>query len=197
MKKMTPEELEQFIHRELRSLPPRKAPPGFEARLQTAVEARLARHTLSPRQLEQLVGRELRALPLRRAPRTLEARVMAALEHQAAIAWYHKSWTYWPAAIRAAFLALATGVTGAVLTGFYLGLNNVEQSAAAGEAAARFDGLVRLGAALTGLADFVSLVLRNIPPLWLYGSAAFAALMYATFFGLGAAAYRALQRSHH
>ena len=26
---MTPEELEKFIHRELRSLPPRKAPAGF------------------------------------------------------------------------------------------------------------------------------------------------------------------------
>lgn len=196
MKKMTPEELEQFIHRELRALPPRKAPPGFEARLQAAVEARLAQSTLSPEQLEQLVGRELRALPLRRAPRTLESRVMAALEHQAAIAWYHKSWAYWPAAFRAAFLAVATGVTGAVMAGFYLGLNNVEQSAAAGQAVSRFDGLLRLGSALTGMIDFVSLVIRNIPPLWLYGGAAFAALMYATFFGLGAAAYRALYRSN-
>ena len=78
--KMTPEDLEKFIHRELRALPPRKAPAGFEARLQAAVEARLALRTQSPEQLEQLVHRELRGLPLRKAPATLEARVLAAIE---------------------------------------------------------------------------------------------------------------------
>jgi len=57
--------------------------------------------------------------------------------------------------------------------------------------------LVRLGSALTGIIDFTSLIIRNIPPLWLYGGAAFAMLMYATFFGLGAAAYRALYRSNN
>ena len=133
---------------------------------------------------------------VRRAPRTLESRVMAALEHQAAIAWYHKSWSYWPATIRAAFLAVATGVSGAVVTGFYLGLNNVEQSAVAGQAASRFDGLFRLGSALTGIVDFVSLVIRNIPLLWLYGGLALIAALYATFFGLGAAAYRTLYRNN-
>ena len=194
MKKMTPEELEQFIHRELRALPPRKAQPGFEARLLSAIESRQARPALAPERLEQLVHRELRALPLRRAPRTLEARVLAALEHQAAVAWYHKSWSYWPAAVRAAFLAVAAGVTAAVVVAFSIGLNGVEQSTVAGEAASRFTWLVQLGDAFTRFVDLTSLVIRNIPPLWLYGSAAFVALMYATFFGLGAAAYRALYR---
>ena len=196
MKKMTPEELEQFIHRELRALPPRKAPPGFEARLQAAVEARVARPALSAEQLEQLVSRELRALPLRCAPRTLEARVLAALEHRAAVAWYHKSWSHWPMAVRAAFLAVATGVTGAVVAAFSLGVDGVEHSAVAGAAASRFHGLVRLGDACAGLVDFASLVIRNIPPLWLYGGAAFVGLMYVTFFGLGAAAYRTLYRQN-
>jgi hypothetical protein len=196
MKKMTPEELEQFIHRELRALPSRKAPAGFEARLQAAVEAHTTRSALAPEQLEQLVHRELRALPARRAPRTLEARVLAAIEHQAAVVWYHKSWSYWPAAIRAAFLVVATSVTGAVVAAFYLGLGNVENSAVASEAVSRFDGLVRLGNTFSGLVDFASMVIRNIPSLWLYGGAAFVMLMYATFFGLGAAAYRTLYRNN-
>ena len=195
MKKMTPEELEQFIHRELRSLPPRKAPPGFEARLQAAVEARLARRTLSPEQLEQLVGRELRALPLRRAPRTLESRVMAALEHQAAIAWYHKSWNYWPAAIRAAFLAVATGVTGAVVTGFYLGVSGVDTSGMAAQAGERLGLFTKLYHTAGWIIDFGARVLDSIPPLWLYGGLALIAALYATFFGLGAAAYRTLYRN--
>ena len=196
MKKMTPEELEQFIHRELRALPPRKAPAGFEARLQSTLQERAAQPALSPGQLEQLVHRELRALPARRAPRTLEARVLSALEHQAAVAWYHKSWSYWPAAVRAAFLAVATSVTGGVLAAFYFGLNGVENSTVASAAASRFSGLAQLGDASTSVVDFTSMVIRNIPPLWLYGSIAFVALMYATFFGLGAAAYRTLYRNN-
>jgi hypothetical protein len=196
MKKMTPEELEQFIHRELRALPLRKAPSGFEARLQAAVEARRAQSTLSPEQLEQLVGRELRALPLRRAPRTLESRVMAALEHQAAIAWYHKSWSYWPAAIRASFLVVATGVTGAVVVAFSLGLNGVQQSGLATQAGERLGFFTNIYHVAAWIAGLGAQVVGSIPSLWLYGGAASVALMYATFFGLGAFAYRTLYRNN-
>lgn len=194
--KMTPEELEKFVHRELRALPARKAPAGFEQRLQAAVEARLARRAATPDQLEQLVHRELRALPPRRAPRSLESRVLAALEHQAAVAWYHKSWTDWPAAARAVFLAVATGVSGAAVTACYLFSVGLDTSVLTGEIAGRFSGVTRLGAALSGIADFISLVIRNTPPLWLYGVAAFVATMYVTFFGLGATAYRTLYRNN-
>src|SRR5690606_33318965 len=119
-KKMTPEELEKFIHRELRALPPRKAPAGFEARMQAALAARSTQAAVTPERLEQLVHRELRALPLRKAPAGFEARVMAEIERRAAVAWYHKSWSYWPAAVRAAFLAVGTGVAGATVAAFYL-----------------------------------------------------------------------------
>src|SRR6478735_3153183 len=116
---MTPEDLEKFIHRELRALPPRKAPAGFEARLMAAVEARTSVRAPATEGLEQLVHRELRALPSRRAPRTLEARVLAELERRATVAWYHKSWSYWPAAVRAAFLVLGTGFATAAIVVFY------------------------------------------------------------------------------
>lgn len=194
--KMTPEDLEKFIHRELRALPPRKAPAGFEARLQAAVEARLAVSARSPEQLQQLVHRELRSLPLRRAPRTLESRVLAAIEQRAMIPWYHKSWSYWPAAIRAAFLAVSTGVTGALVAAFYLGVNRVDTSAVAAQASERLGLFTKAFHAAEWAAGFCSQMFSSIPSLWLYGGLAVVAALYATFFGLGAAAYRTLYRNN-
>lgn len=151
---------------------------------------------MTPEELEQFIHQNLRSLPPRRAPRTLEARVMAALEQRAAIAWYHQSWSYWPSAVRAAFLAVATGVSGAALTAFYLLSTGVDTTSLSSEFADRFSGVLRLGSIVTGASDFVGLVIRNTPPLWLYGGAAFLAVMYVSFFGLGAAAYRTLYRSN-
>jgi hypothetical protein len=194
--KMTPEELEKFIHRELRALPPRKAPAGFEQRLQAAVEARVALQAVAPEQLEQFVHRELRALPPRRAPRSLESRVLAAIEHQATVAWYHKSWSYWPAAARGAFLAFATAVTGGVLAAFYLMFNNVDTGALVDSAGTRFGLVTKLYHVAGWGVDFTANVFGSIPSLWLYGGAALVAALYATFFGLGAAAYRTLYRQN-
>jgi hypothetical protein len=194
--KMTPEELEQFIHRELRALPLRKAPAGFEARLQSKLDALQIQSALSPGQLETLVHQELRALPLRRAPRTLESRVLAAIEQQAMIPWYHKSWSYWPAAMRATFLALATGVTGAVGVAFAVGLNGVEQSGMVAQAGERLSFLSGIYHVAAWVVDLGAQVISGIPPLWLYGGAAAVGLMYATFFGLGAFAYRTLYRNN-
>ena len=194
--KMTPEELEKFIHRELRALPARKAPAGFEQRLQAAVEARRALRAATPEQLEQLVHRELRALPPRKAPSSLESRVLAAIEHQAIVAWYHKSWTYWPAAVRAAFLAVGTGVSGAAITAFYLMSRGADPGALTAAASERFAGVAALFHVCRWMVSYTSDTIASIPPLWLYGGLAFVAALYATFFGLGAAAYRTLYRNN-
>ena len=151
---------------------------------------------MTPEELEKFIHQNLRSLPPRRAPRNLEARVMAAIEQRAAIAWYHKSWAYWPAAVRSAFLAVATGVAGAATTAFYFLSTGVTATNLSGEVAEQFSWATRLGAALNGVSEFISLVIRNVPPLWLYGGVAFVAMMYVTFFGLGAAAYRTLYRSN-
>jgi hypothetical protein len=50
----------------------------------------------------------------------------------------------------------------------------------------------RIVALVRGVADFIALVGRNIPTLWLYGAVAFVAGLYAMLFGLGATAYRTL-----
>ncbi len=151
---------------------------------------------MTPEELEKFIHQNLRSLPPRRAPRSLESRVMAALEHRAAIAWYHQSWAYWPAGVRAAFLAAATAVSGAAVTAFYLLSTGVDTSVLTGEFANRFSGVLRIGSIFTGASDFLSLVIRNAPPFWLYGGAAFVVAMYVTFFGLGAAAYRTLYRNN-
>lgn len=194
--KMTPEDLEKFIHRELSSLPPRKAPAGFETRLQAAVEARLALRAQSPEQLEQLVHRELRSLPSRKAPRSLESRVLAAIEHQATVAWYHRPWTYWPGAVKATFLGVATGVSAAAIAAFYLVTQGADASAMTAAASERFAGVAALFHVLRWMTGYVSESIASIPPLWLYGGLAFIAALYATFFGLGAAAYRTLYRNN-
>ena len=194
--KMTPAELEQFIHRELRALPPRQAPAGFEARLQAAVEARTVPSARSPEQLEQLVHRGLRGLPLRRAPRTLEARVLAEIERRATIAWYHKSWSYWPAPVRAAFMAVGTAVAGAAVVAFSLFSQGAAMGAVSQDVASGLGWITRIVAAGHWVVHFTHQLIAGIPPLWLYGGLAFIAAMYATFVGLGTAAYRYLYRNN-
>lgn len=195
-KKMTPEELEKFIHRELSALPPRKAPAGFEARLQAAVGARTAVRAQSPEQLEQLIHSTLRSLPNLRAPGTLEARVLAEVERRATIAWYHKSWSYWPAGVRAVFLAFGTAVAGAAVVGFYLLSQGAAVEAVTQEIGAGFGWVTRIAGACSWTLNFAQHLVVGIPPLWLYGGLAFIAAMYATFIGLGSAAYRYLYRNN-
>jgi hypothetical protein len=151
---------------------------------------------MTPEELEQFIHQNLRALPPRRAPRTLEARVLAALEHRALVPWYHQSWSHWPAAVRATFLALATGVTGAILAGFYVMFNGVDSSAVAAQASERFSLFTRLYHAAAWVVDLAGNQFSSIPSLWLYGGLALIAALYATFFGLSAAAYRALYRNN-
>ena len=151
---------------------------------------------MTPEELEQFIHQQLRGLPARRAPRSLESRVLAALEQQAMIPWYHKSWSYWPAAVRAGFLACATGVAGAAITAFYLMTQGVDPGAVASKAESHFEGLSRLYAVGVWIADYTSQVIGSIPPLWLYGGLAAFVALYAAFFGLGAVAYRALYRNN-
>ena len=192
-KKMTPEELERFIHRELRALPPRRAPAGFEARLQAAVAARTAD---APAHLEQLVHRELRALPPRPAPAGFEARVLAEIERRAAVAWYHKSWSYWPAPVRALFLVLGSGVAAAAITAFWLFTQGATATAVTQEVASGFGWIGRIAGGIAWSFNFVRQLIEDLPALWLYGGLAFVASLYATFVGLGTAAYRFLYRSN-
>ncbi len=151
---------------------------------------------LNEQELEHFIHSTLRSLPARRAPRSLEARVMAAIEQQAMIPWYHKAWSHWPAAVRTTFLALATAVTGVVVAGFYLGFNGVQQSGLAVQVGERLSVFASIYRVAAWVVELGTQVVDRIPPLWLYGGATAVALMYVTFFGLGAFAYRTLYRNN-
>jgi hypothetical protein len=147
---------------------------------------------MNPEQLEKMVHSALRSLPNRRAPATLEARVRAAIEAQAAIPWWHKSYAYWPAPVRVAFLVLCAGLAGLLV---YAGLSletGFDSAQLGGTFAPVFNWGGRIVALVRGIADFITLVGRNIPTLWLYGTVAFVVGLYAMLVGLGAAAYRTL-----
>ena len=151
---------------------------------------------MTPAELEKFIHQQLRALPPHRAPDTLEARVLAAIEQHAIIPWYHQSWSHWPAAIRTCFLVLATGVTGAVVAVFQVGFTGPEANAVVVQAQQRLGIFTTIYHVAGWFADLSTQIFANIPPLWLYGSLAVIAALYAIFFGLGAAAYRTLYRNN-
>jgi hypothetical protein len=147
---------------------------------------------LNPEQLEKMVDAALRSLPDRRAPASLAARVRAAIAARAAIPWWHKSWSYWPQWVRAVFLVFCVGLAGLVAyTGVYVqaGFDAAKTSGALAPMLAIATRLLGVG---RGLGDFALLVARHIPSLWIDGTIAFVAGLYAMLFGLGATAYRTL-----
>jgi hypothetical protein len=151
---------------------------------------------MTPEELEKFIHRELRGLPVRHAPPALEGRVLAAIEQRAAIAWYHKSWSYWPAAVRALFLAVITALAGSAITAFFLLMQSPEPGLVWQEISRRCEVLTSLYHAVAWTVGFAGQMISRIPPLWLYGSLAFIVTLYVLFIGLGATAYRVLYRSN-
>lgn len=144
------------------------------------------------KELERFVAGTVRALPPRRAPRTLEFRVLAEIERRAALPWWRKSFGHWPAPARAGFLVVSTALAAViVLVGLRL-TTGVDQSIFGTLLAQPLAWLESGKTVANAIGGFGDIVLRNIPPLWLYGSLAVIATLYLMLFGLGAAAYKAL-----
>ncbi|PTY08768.1 hypothetical protein DB347_04130 [Opitutaceae bacterium EW11] len=146
----------------------------------------------NPDPLEKVVDQALKSLPVRRAPSSLEARVLAEIARREALPWWHRSWTYWPTAVRWAFLvvsaALAAGVIAAVFALFHSSSAQVVEGAVAEPigwlqaAKAVFGVFGRLGSQLLDL----------VPTPWLYGCIGGVVLAYLLLIGVGATAYRTL-----
>jgi len=141
------------------------------------------------KKLEHLIHQALHDLPPRRAPGSLELRVLAAIEQQARLPWWRQSFAHWPMPAQAAFIAVSIAVIAGIL-----------RLPPGGEAFDSFRSLAAnlawfdaVGVVSAALADSVRIVTRSIPPLWLYGGLTLVAGLYATLFGLGAVAYRALR----
>ena len=145
-----------------------------------------------PEKLERLIHQTLRSVPDRRAPFSLEGRVLAAIAAQAALPWWRKSFLQWPLAAQVAFLVVIAGVVKLVMLGLVWATGDFEFVQFRNAFATQFSWIELIGSAVAGVADFCAVVFRAIPPLWLYGGLAVLASLYATLFGLGAAAYRVL-----
>ena len=138
---------------------------------------------------EQLLGRLLRNLPLRSAPVTLESRVFSELQRRAALPWWHRGFTSWSLATRAAFVAVCSAIIAFTVLGSWAiagvrTLNDVGALAMLWTQPAI--------ATIASAGEFAALLVRVIPEAWLYGALAVGATLYGVLFGLGAAAYRSL-----
>lgn len=142
--------------------------------------------------LEQLIDDALRGLPARTAPRSLESRVLAEIERRAAQSWWQSGFAHWPAAARACFFLLSVVVVTCVVQASSWLIGGLESATALSElTSAVTPAATSMQAAFAALAS----VFRSIPPLWIYGGLATLAVLYATLFGIGAAAYRTLYAS--
>jgi hypothetical protein len=150
----------------------------------------MIKDTESAEKLERVLHETLKGVGLRRAPVTLEGRVFAELQRRAAAPWWRLSFAYWPAGARAAFVLCCALLVVAMLLG---GMSAFVEVRSFGEIQSL---LLSWSQPLTAVASsaggLMALLLRVIPPVWLYGGLAFGALMYVLLFGLGAAAYRTL-----
>jgi hypothetical protein len=146
----------------------------------------------NPEKLERVIHQTLRALPPCRAPRTLELRVLAELERRAALPWWRQSFAHWPLPARAVFLLASVALVKLTLMVFVWVMAGVETGSLAQTFSAQLSLAQTALSAGHGVADFFAILFRSIPPLWLYGTAAFVTALYAALFGLGAAAYRTL-----
>ena len=147
-------------------------------------------NTESEQKLEQVLHQALKGLPPRRAPSTLESRVVNELTRRALLPWWRVSFANWPVGARVAFVLICAALVAATILGgvsAYLGDRSLN------EAAALVLGWVHpLLAVMSSAGGLVSLLVRVIPPVWLYGALGLGILLYVTLFGLGAAAYRTL-----
>jgi hypothetical protein len=150
----------------------------------------MSKHIDSEQKLERALTQALEGLPLRRAPSTLELRVVDELERRAALPWWRVSFTHWPAVPRVAFVAVCIALVAATILGgvfAFAGDRSFDQAAAL-----VLSWVQPFLAVMSSAGGVATLLVRVIPPLWLYGGLALGIVLYVTLFGLGAAAYRTL-----
>jgi hypothetical protein len=148
------------------------------------------KHTDSATKLERLLTEAMGELPLRRAPSTLESRVIGELNRRAALPWWRVSFAHWPVTPRVVFVLVCVALIGSTFFGgvsAFVGIGSLNG----------IGGLLLLWAkpllvVMSSAGGLAALLVRVIPPLWLYGGMAVGAMLYVILFGLGAAAYRTL-----
>ena len=95
-------------------------------------------------------------------------------------------------AARVAFVLLSAGLVKLALMVTVWATGGFQASEFATAFSTQFSWLEAISGAVRGTIESFSILFRNIPPVWLYGSIAVIAGVYASLFSLGATAYRAL-----
>jgi hypothetical protein len=150
----------------------------------------MSKHQESEDRLERLLKDALRELPTRPAPSALQSRVLNELARRDALPWWRRSFAHWPLASRAVFVAVCLALIGSTLMGGFFAVAGERSLNQLG--ALLFSWVQPALAVTSSAAGLAALLVRVIPPLWLYGSLAAGAVLYVILFGLGAAAYRTL-----
>ncbi len=145
--------------------------------------------------LEQWTRQTLRELPPRRAPHSLQLRVLAEIERRVALPWWRKSFGHWPLVAQMAFVLVCAGLVRIAWMGGVWMMAGFDPAQFRTVFAQPYAWMESASAIVQAFSGFCDIMLRSIPPLWIYGGLAVFAAMYATLFGLGAAAYKAL-RAH-
>ena len=148
------------------------------------------KHINSEQELEKLLSEALKELPPCRAPSTLERRVLNELQRRAALPWWRVSFAHWPVAPRVAFVVLCFALVAAtILEGVsaFVGVRPLNQVAAL-----LLSWLDPILAVMSSAGGVTAMLVRVIPPLWLYAGMTLGVVLYLALFGLGAAAYRTL-----
>jgi hypothetical protein len=143
--------------------------------------------------LERIIHQTLRDLPLRRAPESLPERVLAELHRRAALPWWRKSFAHWPFAARAGFIMVCAGLVKAAFMLSVWAMAGFDQGQFRELFAPHFSWMENGLVVVNAIAGFFEILGRNIPSVWLYAGLAFFGAAYFALFGLGAAAYKALQ----
>jgi hypothetical protein len=150
----------------------------------------MSKHIDSEQQLERALNQAFSGLGWRRAPGTLEARVVQELERRAALPWWRVSFAHWPVVPRVAFVMVCAALVAAtILGGVFAFLGDRSLNEVAGLVLSWANPFLAVMSSAGGIA---ALLVRIIPPLWLYGGLALGIMLYVALFGLGAAAYRTL-----
>lgn len=149
----------------------------------------------NPDKLEKAIHETLRDLPQRKAPSGLEARVLAEIARRDALPWWYRSWTYWPAVVRWAFLVVSAAVCGTTIIAcvtFLRGTSLGTFGRVLAQPTQTWGAIVTAVRATLGVGEEL---FGLIPHVWLYGGVATIMLLYATVFLIGATAYRTLWQS--
>ena len=142
---------------------------------------------------ERALARLIRDLPPRQAPKSLEVRVLAELQSRQSGRWWQRRFAHWPVPARTAFISACTALIGFTLldTPWSMLSARVVNAAVTWSMSWSHPAL----GAMASAAQMSGWVSRVVPPNWLFAFLGLGALLYASLFGLGIAAYRTLYLS--